>query len=212
MIKQIKSSQAKYLFASATLAILLAACGQATPTAAPATIAPAATSAPAATTAPAETTAPTSAPAAASEATATTAAAPAEATATVPSATLAVTKINLNTATAEEILTVPNTGNRMVREFQEYRPYSSILQFRKEIGKYVDEAQVAEYEKYVYVPVSPNNADAATLQQLAGVNEATANQLIAARPYADKDAFLKKLGELTSVDQASSAAGMVEAQ
>jgi len=107
---------------------------------------------------------------------------------------------------------VPNAGNRMVREFQEYRPYTSILQFRQEIGKYVDAAQVAEYEKYVYVPVSPNNADAATLQQLAGVNEATANQLIAGRPYADKAAFLKKLGELTSVDQASSAAGMVEAQ
>ena len=208
MFKQIKSNQAKYVFASATLAVLLAACGQATPTAAPATIAPAATSAPAVTTAPTSAPAATEATAAPAEATATT-----EITAaTAPSATLAVTKINLNTATAEEILTVPNAGNRMVREFQEYRPYTSILQFRQEIGKYVDAAQVAEYEKYVYVPVSPNNADAATLQQLAGVNEATANQLIAARPYADKAAFLKKLGELTSVDQASSAAGMVEAQ
>lgn len=209
MFKQIKSNQAKYLFASATLAVLLAACGQAaTPTAAPATIAPAA---PAATTA----------PAAASEPTATTAAAaaaPAEATATTAAPAAAapaeatVKKINLNTATAEEILTVPNTGNRMVREFQEYRPYTTILQFRKEIGKYVDAAQVADYEKYVYVPVSPNNADAATLQQLPGVDQAKADQLIAARPYADKDAFLKKLGELTSADQSASAAAMVEAQ
>ncbi len=55
--------------------------------------------------------------------------------------------------TGDELLaTIPNFGDRMVREFGEYRPYVSIQQFRKEIGKYVDAAQVAEYEKYVYVP------------------------------------------------------------
>jgi len=59
-------------------------------------------------------------------------------------------------------------GNRMVREFLEYRPYISIQQFRREIGKYVEEAQVAEYEQYVYVPVNVNESDAATLQQLPG--------------------------------------------
>src|SRR4051794_18800874 len=36
-------------------------------------------------------------------------------------------KFNLNTVTPEQILTIPNAGNRMVREFQEYRPYTSIL-------------------------------------------------------------------------------------
>ncbi len=130
----------------------------------------------------------------------------------VPTAMPAVTKINLNTATAEQILTVPNAGNRMVREFQEYRPYASISEFRKAIGKYVDAAQVSDYEKYVYVPVSPNNADVATLQQLSGVDQAKAEQLIAARPYADKAAFLKKLGELISAEQANAVATMVEAQ
>jgi len=99
----------------------------------------------------------------------------------------------------------------MVREFQEYRPYTSILQFRQEIGKYVGAARVAEYEKYVYVPVTPNAADAATLQQLPGVSAAIADKLIAARPYASKDAFIKKLTELTSTDQATQAAAFVEA-
>ena len=107
---------------------------------------------------------------------------------------------------------MPNAGNRMVREFQEYRPYSSITEFRKQIGKYVDAAQVSDYEKYVYVPVSPNNADAATLQQLPGVDQAKADQLIAARPFADKAVFIKKLTELTSAEQTNAAGGMVEDQ
>jgi radical SAM superfamily enzyme with C-terminal helix-hairpin-helix motif len=118
----------------------------------------------------------------------------------------------LNTATRDQILAIPNTGNRMVREFEEYRPYTSIVQFRREIGKYVDEAQVAEYEKYVYVPVSPNNADAATLQQLPGVTADVAAQLIAARPFASKDAFVAKLSELTSAEQANAASAFVDVQ
>ena len=129
-----------------------------------------------------------------------------------PVAAVAPTKINLNTATDAEFLTVPNVGSRMVREFMEYRPYDSIQQFRREIGKYVDDATVAEYEKFVYVPVSPNNADAATLQQLPGVDAAIAEQLIAARPFATKDDFLKKLGELIPAEQLAAAAGYVEAQ
>ena len=123
-----------------------------------------------------------------------------------------IKKINLNTATAEQILTVPNAGQRMVREFQEYRPWTSVLQFRREIGKYVDAAQVAAYEKYVYVPIVPNKSDAATLQQLPGVDATIAAQLIAARPYANKDAFLKKLAELTPAEQAAMAGDMVDAQ
>ena len=114
-------------------------------------------------------------------------------------------KINLNTATAEQILTVPNAGQRMVREFAEYRPYTTILQFRQEIGKYVDAATVAGYEQYVYVPVDINQADMATLKQLPGVDDTIANALIAARPYATVDAFLTRLGTYVSAAQATAA-------
>src|SRR6185503_12228782 len=56
-------------------------------------------------------------------------------------------KLNLNTATgAEFTAAIPNLGNRMVHEFEEYRPYKSIQQFRKEITKYVSPTVVAEYE------------------------------------------------------------------
>jgi len=88
----------------------------------------------------------------------------------------------------------------MVREFQEYRPYLSILQFRKELGKYIDDAQIAEYEKYVYVPIAINDSDSATLQQIPGLDAASANTLIAGRPYASTDAFLSKLSALVSAD------------
>jgi DNA uptake protein ComE-like DNA-binding protein len=175
------------------LALALAACGgtAATTTGSGVTTGQgaAATSAPAPTTA-GQDTAVTTAPAADSGATAPAAA-----------------KLNLNTVTGDELLAaIPNFGNRMVREFEEYRPYVSIAQFRKEIGKYVSQEQVAEYEKYVYVPVDIDSADAATLQQLPGVDAATADQLIAARPYGSAEAFLSKLAALVPAADAAAAA------
>ena len=89
----------------------------------------------------------------------------------------------------------------MVREFQEYRPYVSIQQFRKQIGKYVDETQVAEYEKYVYVPIRINDADATTLEQIPGLDAPEADALIAGRPYASVEDFLSKLSLFVSADE-----------
>ena len=58
-------------------------------------------------------------------------------------------KINLNSASRENILLIPGVGRRMAHEFEEYRPYTSMEQFRREIGKYVDEDEVARLEMYV---------------------------------------------------------------
>ena len=113
-----------------------------------------------------------------------------------------VTKVNLNTATGDDFLAaIPGLGNRMVREFMEYRPYISIQQFRQEIGKYVDEAQVAEYEKYVYVPIAIDDSDTATLQQIPGLDADEAESLISGRPFASTDDFLTRLGEFVSADE-----------
>lgn len=59
--------------------------------------------------------------------------------------------IDLNTATGEEILLIPGVGARMRHEFEEYRPYTSMEQFRREIGKYVDKDEVARLERYVVI-------------------------------------------------------------
>ena len=61
--------------------------------------------------------------------------------------------INLNTATDEEILLIPGVGNRMLREFKEYRPYESLAKFHREIDKYVNDTELARLEQYVSVPV-----------------------------------------------------------
>jgi DNA uptake protein ComE-like DNA-binding protein len=60
--------------------------------------------------------------------------------------------INLNTATDEEILLIPGLGNRMLREFKEYRPYESLAKFHREIAKYVNDTELARLEQYVSVP------------------------------------------------------------
>ncbi len=57
--------------------------------------------------------------------------------------------IGLNDATRDEILLIPGVGDRMAHEFEEYRPYADMEQFRREIGKYVDEDEVARLERYV---------------------------------------------------------------
>lgn len=110
-------------------------------------------------------------------------------------------RLNLNTSTRQEFGGIPGVGNRMVREFMEYRPYVSIRQFRREIGKYVSDEQVAAYEQYVFVPIEPNEADAETLQQLPGADEEMAATLIEARPYADAAAFLAQLTSLVELSE-----------
>jgi DNA uptake protein ComE-like DNA-binding protein len=57
--------------------------------------------------------------------------------------------LNLNTATDEEILTIPGAGPRMVREFKEYRPWKTWAQFDKEIGKYVGQKETDRLKRYV---------------------------------------------------------------
>lgn len=59
--------------------------------------------------------------------------------------------IDLNTASDADIMTIPGMGPRMLHEFQEYRPYTNIEQFRREIGKYVDKVEVARLERYVTI-------------------------------------------------------------
>lgn len=116
-------------------------------------------------------------------------------------------KINLNNMTREQLEeTIPDFSGRMVREFFEYQPYISVQQFRREIGKYVDEAQVADYEQYIFVPIDVDESDQETIMQIPSVDAALAQQLLAARPFGSNDAFLALLGESLSAEQVAVAA------
>ncbi len=59
--------------------------------------------------------------------------------------------INLNTASEADILSIPGAGKRMAHEFQEYRPWKTMEQFYKEIGKYVDQKETRRLARYVVI-------------------------------------------------------------
>ena len=89
-------------------------------------------------------------------------------------------------------------GSRMVREFLEYRPYASILQFRQELGKYISADQIAAYEQYVYVPIAVNSADAATLaKELDGIGPAKAQAIV---EFRQKNGPFRNPEDLLQVD------------
>jgi len=59
--------------------------------------------------------------------------------------------VNLNTGSEADILSIPGAGKRMVHEFQEYRPWKTMEQFYKEIGKYVDQQETRRLARYVVI-------------------------------------------------------------
>ncbi|MFN0097974.1 MAG: hypothetical protein ACKVS7_04800, partial [Gemmatimonadaceae bacterium] len=50
--------------------------------------------------------------------------------------------MDINTASDEDLNSIPGFGPRMLREFKEYRPFTSAEHFKKEIGKYVNAKEV----------------------------------------------------------------------
>jgi len=104
-------------------------------------------------------------------------------------------QINLNTASNEEILLIPGIGNRMLREFREYRPYKNIAQFRKEIGRYVDVKEVARLEQYVFVPVSLNHGSDEDILSIPGAGKRMLREFKEYRPYANIEQFRKEIGK-----------------
>lgn len=103
--------------------------------------------------------------------------------------------LNLNTTPEDDFKIIPGVGNRMAHEFEEYRPYTSIAQFRREIGKYVDEAEVTRYENYVFVPVELNTASEETMKALPGVGNRMAHEFEEYRPYTSMAQFRKEIGK-----------------
>ncbi len=102
---------------------------------------------------------------------------------------------NLNTTAQADFKMIPGVGDRMAHEFDEYRPYTSIQQFRREIGKYVDENEVARYENYVFVPVELNTASEADIKALPGVGNRMAHEFEEYRPYTSMEQFRKEIGK-----------------
>jgi len=103
--------------------------------------------------------------------------------------------INLNNATEAEIMLIPGMGKRMLREFLEYRPYRTMAQFRKEIGKYVDDKEVARLEQYVFVPINLNRASDEDILSIPGIGKRMLREFKEYRPYTNIEQFRKEIGK-----------------
>ena len=104
-------------------------------------------------------------------------------------------QINLNSASDEEILLIPGVEQRMLREFKENRPYRTIGQFRKEIGKYVDQKEVARLEQYVFVPINLNTASDEDILTIPGMGKRMLREFKEYRPYTNIEQFRKEIGK-----------------
>ena len=103
--------------------------------------------------------------------------------------------INLNAATKEEILLIPGVGSRMLHEFEEYRPYQSLAVFHREIDKYVDDAELARLEQYVFVPIDLNTATDADFMTIPGLGPRMLREFKEYRPYKSIEQFRKEIGK-----------------
>jgi DNA uptake protein ComE-like DNA-binding protein len=109
--------------------------------------------------------------------------------------------INLNSASENEVKLVPGISRKMVHEFDEYKPYSTIEQFRREIGKYVDEAEVARFEQYVFVPMDLNSASSDAFSTIPGMSKRMVHEFEEYRPYASIEQFRREIGKYVDEDE-----------
>ena len=103
--------------------------------------------------------------------------------------------LNLNTTNEKDFKMIPGVGDRMAHEFEEYRPYKSIQQFKREIGKYVDEIEVSRYLSYIFVPVELNTSSEDNIKDLPGVGNKMAHEFVEYRPYMNLNQFRREIGK-----------------
>ena len=109
--------------------------------------------------------------------------------------------INLNTTSDAEMKLVPGVGKRMAHEFEEYRPYKSMAQWRREIGKYVDDDELARLEQYVFVPLELNTASEADFLTIPGVGKRMAHEFEEYRPYKSIAQWRREIGKYVDDDE-----------
>jgi DNA uptake protein ComE-like DNA-binding protein len=111
--------------------------------------------------------------------------------------------IDLNDVTDAEILMIPGVGNRMLHEFREYAPYRALAQFHREIDKYVDDAELARLEQYVYVKIDLNTATDADILTIPGVGNRMLREFKEYRPYRAMAQFDREIAKYVDAKELS---------
>lgn len=109
--------------------------------------------------------------------------------------------LDLNSATADEILLIPGVGERMLHEFEEYRPYEGMPRFEREMAKYVDDAEVARMAQHVFVQIDLNTATAEAILALPGIGERMLHEFEEYRPYSSMEQFRREMGKYVDDDE-----------
>ena len=109
--------------------------------------------------------------------------------------------LNLNETTEEEILLVPGVKGRMAHEFEEYHPYAGLAVFRREIGKYVDDDEVARLEQFVFVPIELNTASDEAILSIPNLGNRMLHEFKEYRPYGRIEQFRREIGKYVDDDE-----------
>ncbi|MAJ37352.1 MAG: hypothetical protein CMC19_05415 [Flavobacteriaceae bacterium] len=117
--------------------------------------------------------------------------------------------LNINDTAEDTFKLIPGVGDRMAHEFEEYKPYVNLNQFRKEIGKYVDEQEVARLEQYIFVPIELNTAQEDDIKNLPGVGSKMTHEFLEYRPYENMAQFNKEIGKYVDEAELSRLARLV---
>jgi len=108
--------------------------------------------------------------------------------------------VDLNRGTDAEFLLIPGAGQRMLREFKEYRPWTSFEQFEREIGKYVrsNPGEVARLEQYMFIAIDINTASDSLVATFAGIGVGTrrwVREFKEYRPWTSAEQFQREIGK-----------------
>jgi len=104
--------------------------------------------------------------------------------------------VNLDLSPREEIMLIPRAGRRFAREFDEYKPYTGgYLQFRREMGKYVKEDEVAHLEQYTFIPIDLNTASDSAILSIPGSGPRVLREFKEYRPYPNIEKFRREMGK-----------------
>jgi len=108
--------------------------------------------------------------------------------------------VDLNRGTDAEFLLIPRAGTRMLREFKEYRPWTSFEQFNREIGKYVraNPGEVGRLEQYMFIAIDLNTASDSLIATFAPIGVGTRRwirEFAEYRPWTSEEQFRREIGK-----------------
>ncbi len=105
-------------------------------------------------------------------------------------------RVDLNSATAEELMTLPGIGEAGARKIIESRPHKSVADLGAAgiPGPTIDKIKGLVEAKALPAAVDVNHDDIKELETLPGVGPGLAKEIVAGRPYKDIEALAKLKG------------------